>query len=361
MTKRVWILGAGFSAGLGGPLLPDLLSMRSWQSLRLAWRDPFQARSQELSLAYHLYHYGRGYPEGYCLDPFKSDGSHRGENYFRDAEDYLSWLDVDSEGRYANLVQRWWAARSMMDTPMPVEAALLKDVRREAKRIIAAECELFLKEAAESALGPYRRWAAKLTPDDAIITFNYDRVVEAVRPSTINVVGAGEEPRPDYPRLFKMHGSVDWTQKDGTITRMIGKSAVQDALAIPRYDPVMGMPGRSKDQQTATTFDKVWIQAGKALQDATSIHVIGYRIPESDPLSRDWLLKHLRRNKNPVVKMTLTLGSPGFDTDRLEAMLRMALRGRLAPTVPGSLRPRVLKMWAQDHLDSFAYGEGLEG
>src|SRR5262245_2969562 len=38
-TNRVWILGAGFSRSLGGPLLTDLLSQGEFLQLQARWGD----------------------------------------------------------------------------------------------------------------------------------------------------------------------------------------------------------------------------------------------------------------------------------------------------------------------------------
>jgi hypothetical protein len=53
-------------------------------------------------------------------------------------------------------------------------------VRTTARRLVAAECAAFLQhvDPTREQWRPYRRWAASLTPNDTVVTFNYDRVLE---------------------------------------------------------------------------------------------------------------------------------------------------------------------------------------
>jgi hypothetical protein len=100
--RRVWLLGAGFSASLGAPLLNDLLSFRVRRKLANAGflahsaeaLDPGPARgaARLQELVYALYHHGTGYPEGYLLDPHEpTPRSEKG--LWRHAEEYLERLD----------------------------------------------------------------------------------------------------------------------------------------------------------------------------------------------------------------------------------------------------------------------------
>lgn len=71
MTDRkiVWILGAGFSRSLGGPLLADLFS----QEKRLELKERYPEcdalwRFTEVVVASTLFAYGNGVPEGWLSE-----------------------------------------------------------------------------------------------------------------------------------------------------------------------------------------------------------------------------------------------------------------------------------------------------
>lgn len=64
--KVVWILGAGFSRPLGGPLLPQLLAVSSWVQLGSRFpRDKHPNLYVEgINEALVLYHHGRNFKDG---------------------------------------------------------------------------------------------------------------------------------------------------------------------------------------------------------------------------------------------------------------------------------------------------------
>src|SRR6187402_940335 len=163
MAKRVWILGAGFSRALGGPLLADMLSMRSWQRLKARWSGMFEVerlfQTGHQSLVYALYHYGRNCPEGYLLD---SDLGMSGEDLFSDAEDFLVQLSSPEQRFWEDLSKRAFRTfeRHGYKLIWPDELSLPR-LERAARRLMAAECEMFIDErAAEKGAiwEPFRRW-----------------------------------------------------------------------------------------------------------------------------------------------------------------------------------------------------------
>src|SRR5438128_8731818 len=86
-AKRVWILGAGFSRSLGGPLMTDLLSLAAWRLILATYRSVIP--KDDADLVFWLFHFGNGFPEG-SPDP-RIDIS--GEARWRDAEHFLEILD----------------------------------------------------------------------------------------------------------------------------------------------------------------------------------------------------------------------------------------------------------------------------
>src|SRR5512141_2600521 len=82
MAKRVWILGAGFSKPLGGPLLQDLLHLDVLDDLRRCYPDAQFGQLERAVL--HTYTVGREAPD--------SPGGKR--NFWSDAEQYLATLET---------------------------------------------------------------------------------------------------------------------------------------------------------------------------------------------------------------------------------------------------------------------------
>src|SRR6476646_2553358 len=109
--KRVWILGAGFSRSLGGPLMFDLLSLAARRRILRAY--PKYITPQDADRVFWLFHCGAGFPEG----PLHPDFEMRGERRWQDAEEVLDVLDsARTERAKAGLVEEVFSA--LRDHPM---------------------------------------------------------------------------------------------------------------------------------------------------------------------------------------------------------------------------------------------------
>lgn len=345
MSQRVWILGAGFSAGLGGPLLPDLLSMRSWQRLRAHWEELGPPYTHGFHAIYYLYHYGTGYPEGYCLG---DQNIGPGERLFLDAEDFL--VQLDRENAFVeHLIDRVKKAHFGTDTTAAFDALLKRDistdataVRAWASKLIAHECQFFLEDRDEGTWGPYERWAESLNDDDTIITFNYDRVIEELRPN-LNIVGTQEKDDRRVPTLLKMHGSVDWFREGPKIVQKPRSTSEVKA-------PLLGLPGRSKTADTRGIFKEIWERAKHKLSLANEIYIVGYGLPHSDADSRYALLEGLSRNQNSGLSVKLILGEDNFRVRRIAQTFNQLLVAQRHDKVD------VREQYAQDFLEPYALG-----
>ncbi len=360
----VWILGAGFSRGLGGPMLRDLLSLRSKRDLEARYRAPDAAQSVTNSTAamcvYFLYHHGRRYPEG---SPF---GAHRdppsGELVWQDAEEFLDHLDTaardprgPTEKRLLQLLRASMPEGKSQGVPL---------LRRAAWRIIAAECSAFLQNAdlELERWGPYARWASMLTREDTIVSFNYDRVLEVLAaqgraPLHVETrCDAGEIARTrtkNRALVLKLHGSVDWVPPeatDGAWTRSDDPEWAVSAGAD--RDVLMALPGPGKKLATHGVLAPLWDLATKALRDARTIVFVGYRFPPTDAHARQVLLDAISDNASRSTEgLTLhtVLGPQSRDDDeRLEQLLRYAIRG--------STRSRIVRnaLFAEDFFSVWA-------
>jgi hypothetical protein len=83
MAKRVWILGAGFSRPLGGPLLPDLMRPEVIANLDATYpAAPYQRDKGQHQVVLKTYGYGTNFQQG---RPRGTEGL-PGENIWSDAE-----------------------------------------------------------------------------------------------------------------------------------------------------------------------------------------------------------------------------------------------------------------------------------
>jgi len=253
MPKTVWILGAGFSASLGGPLLRDLFSKRMELELKAVFGITVETTNVSRWLAFHLYDYGVSDKRGLrlwrnaeeYLDRLDSaaptpDGdvqtykSSARDVLWRAVEQCLSSRDISALHKYRDNIQGN-AARSEE----------LNNILLEAKRWMAAECCAFLKTADPTSerWEPYRDWLATLTADDTVVTFNYDRVIETLVAhvkdeylrNKYQVLLPNESLANDCIHVLKLHGSVDWQRSNGTYWKSHDTSAIKaslDSIAI---------------------------------------------------------------------------------------------------------------------------------
>src|SRR5260221_9199477 len=92
MAKVAWILGAGFSAPLGGPLLKGLLTPSAWHQVKHEYGTRFPSVFRlEGAWASTLYQYGRKFELG---DLFPSISG--GEQLWGDAETFIDELDAEA-------------------------------------------------------------------------------------------------------------------------------------------------------------------------------------------------------------------------------------------------------------------------
>jgi hypothetical protein len=112
----------------------------------------------------------------------------------------------------------------------------------------------------------YVDWMRSLPDGDAIISFNYDRVVEIVRDREKREIS-----------LVKLHGSVPEAK---ALEGLVKQGRPVDSIKVP--GPL----------KIADLDSQVWKDAAEHLRTATRLVVVGYSFPESDPFGRNFILKH---------------------------------------------------------------------
>ena len=293
--STVWIIGSGFSKSLGGPLLNDLLSERSGNEAR--------ARLIELASAYgvidrlmmdaskpgdEIPNYHAVY-EVFAQHLRGSEESKGKAVHWENAEEFLTFVDSTSDDAARREILRGWLhARDDHD---------VGTFRRQVVRAIATECQ-FVQTASvknDEAWSPYIRWANRLdAKTDAIITFNYDLVLETLGDSKLapqlhrrGVASRAPGTDLSYVPIYKLHGSVDWyhSAQGEFRTDIDFLRAINSGLS-----PLIGTPGIGKRAVRDRFLGSIWNKAWMMLQQADVIVFLGYRSPPSDPDARTFIL-----------------------------------------------------------------------
>jgi hypothetical protein len=192
--RVVWILGAGFSVPLGGPLFKDLIS---WQTL-----DAYVGLTDQLGGADCM-----DWGDAVVFIYRAGLAPHR--QWWRDAEQFLDVLDVlrrpdpgtlafriqnemskiADEGKFPDHGQEYAVK---IDVRSILTNLDFKRLRLEAIRFVAGACSHFLIAAdatkdskleyvrTSEVWEPYIRWSGMLQRGDTVITFNYDRVLRVL-------------------------------------------------------------------------------------------------------------------------------------------------------------------------------------
>jgi hypothetical protein len=356
MARTVWILGAGFSRPLGGPLLGQLLTPASQMQIRGAF--PKQDAS-----------YRRLYddPADLVRALYTAHGPHAAlpAKHWDDAEAFLEALDAAANGTPGT------PSVSVVNTLLKVmrisgDLPPISSIASAARRLLAAECSAFLKDSdpKTETWGPYTRWARSLTAGDAVVSFNYDRVVETARDAAsggkiVEVVPPGRTADSDDVPLLKLHGSVDWRLTSNGLEKTehpdFGLTCADDELVI-------ASPGPTKQRVTREVLSKLWDEALIRIRHAEVVVFVGYRFPPSDSQARRRLIGALIENESPHLVLRTVLGpdTTNRDTLRLKGLLEYAMTAaRRAPfNGPGERKyaVRVHPMGAEDFLDLFEQG-----
>ncbi len=374
MARIVWILGAGFSRSLGGPLLGNLLTPEAAELIQLA----YGGHAPELFGDYpdavrRLYWYGFR-RDGRGLVHWTESGA---ENLWQDAEQYLDYLDTAAQfdcparARVLGLLLR--VAESL-----PNECETLKKLTTLGRRLLAAECCAFMEGVANLSeqWAPYRRWLQKGLFEwgkDTVITFNYDLVPEMVAHAldrrdwfqykALSDVDAPLLRNDKISLLLKLHGSVNWTiehDNSGNPTGVNTDSGIHAALECPAHKLAIAGPGPGKQALSKGVFKPYWDLALGAIKEADAIVFVGYRFPPTDAEARERLLDAIRDNQNQYVAIHTVLG-PNIQSDdsrRLFGLIRHALIGGGRRRCPAGQEPQYQPqksynieqqpMWAED-------------
>ncbi|MFT5323140.1 MAG: hypothetical protein ACI8P0_000986 [Planctomycetaceae bacterium] len=356
MSKRVWILGAGFSAPLGGPLLNDLFSQKMESDLESHYGWKADRKNPANWIAVNLFRWGLGERVHTAGD----SGETQGRRLWQHAEEYLDRLDsaLHSRGSKEDVICKAIKAAAGFETSFvdwiekTGKTDLLKSVVLAGKRWMAGECCVFLKDAdlGTERWTPYKNWAKALTADDAILTFNYDTVLE-----TLITNGHGDLVISD-PRLgsittqttpvFKLHGSVDWKYSSKEQERFFYVDEPESCMTQTLDSFGMATPGPSKKIATGQ-LKPLWDRALEYLKEASYVYFVGYRFPESDTEAMRALLTAMKQGSKARTVITSVILGPDTNDDRVQR-----LDGLIKETLKKP--PVVLPLYAQDFMTTYA-------
>jgi hypothetical protein len=319
MSGTVWILGAGFSKSLGGPLLDDLFAGWLVKDIRVK----FPAFAEQ--------------PLADVTSKLVARFEEQQHTLWRDAEDYLDRLESAVEqGRGSDA---WTVMTEIMRMNHGLEFVL-----NSTRRLFAASCSAFLKDCdpGTERWRPYRDWFARIHFNDTIITFNYDGVLEALNDTIREKLWfylPGEMDASGVP-VLKLHGSVDWRRTGGGMFERTGDPFF--AVSSPPSEFAIATPGPRK-QSLVNELDQLWRKAESSIESARRIVFLGYRFPETDAESRRRLLSAIHRKVGGAFQMQTILG-PDTTSDksrRLEKLLYAASANHPVESLP---------MYAEDYL-----------
>jgi len=366
VSKRVWILGAGFSQPLGGPLLKDLFRLEPSNSCEATFpNDLFPNLSESMLALQTGFYWGR-----------KEAG------YWDDAEQFLGFIDDAYAGSDAikrkklnTLVGQarrpHWLERYELKIAdlCPRTGPLLETLDKVARRAFAAQCESFFLNrhpTEEEVWSPFVKWVNSLSATtDAVITFNYDRVLEMLDPAGTSLQVLLPDQTEDGKRVpvYRLHGGVSWELQEGRILHS------EDPLALlksPQAQIAIAAPGRAKVQFVGAHFEKLWKRAEEHLSRATTVFFVGYGFPKSDSMALRRVLDALKLKgcSDPVRDFHIVLGPETTSvTQRVVALLQACTSGRCLRMVPPTepmrgpvegyfslLRIKQHPLWTQDFL-----------
>src|ERR1700738_3807779 len=267
----VYIIGAGFSAGLGYPLTSDLLQ-RLWPRLK---NKDFRERLRKVIEFHH---------HGFDSKSFSS---------FPNVEQLLSQMEVNYQVFDAS---RTYTGKFTKEELQTIQQQFLLEVADWFHALAGTER---MKRAEKQWLGKFRD---RVVEDRAaVISFNWDLVLDKLLfGDRLDAASYGfPEVRSDTPVLLKPHGSLNWFEdKPGKFIKERMRFAVhsegassvyafRDLTRAPdtthgrTYRPLIIPPVYLKKFDDPI-FTQLWRRATSELSTAKKVVFLGYSMPDAD-------------------------------------------------------------------------------
>ena len=195
---------------------------------------------------------------------------------------------------------------------------------------------------------PYWDWLRLVCPNDWIISFNYDLLVETLLKASTKPLGKArkknfeQEPivvlaptdeAPSFPgraKMLKLHGSVDWKR---TSVGYVQTENGRFALTCADEEIGIASPGSNKLLESNDGLKPLWTLADAALRQCDAIVLLGYRFPPSDAHARRTIVSALaahsdkKHHRNAHVVLMNNSPEAGRTAGILEYAMKRSGRG----------------------------------
>lgn len=261
----VFIIGAGVSASCGIPVAKDI------------FREAMEARvfgsEDDWELVRKLL--------DYLYPSFQTSGK-----FYPNVEEFLNQVEMG---------QRFNSENFFRSTYWPPQK--LKRVNAITLCSIASLIRNRMKDSSKQAY--IRKFVHEfIQPGDVVITFNWDTTVEKALEDhpTIRAIkdvyaGYGKSELEQGIVLLKPHGSIDWEAK---ILLEASNTAGRTRRLFDSH-PLMVPPISDKDFGLPY-MKEIWRSVHDAIEEATTIYVLGFSLPPEDQFARFVIRRAVRNN-----------------------------------------------------------------
>ena len=226
------------------------------------------------------------------------------EQYYRDIE---TRLELGTFAKSANRPMNWNARREDLEE-------LIRRV------LIQTTCEMNEGPAKVKASSLHKVVLKRIEKDDALLTFNYDTLIEESMPKTtslwtpregygINVTGVKhawasnwfsshniEPEKKASVKLFKLHGSINWRLDVNNKVILKKRPYVVKARGgNPNYENAAFLPPGWHKRVNKQPYSTIWRNARLEMERCKTLVIVGYSLPDTDLIARALFLEAGRR------------------------------------------------------------------
>jgi len=228
------------------------------------------------------------------------------EQYYRDIE---TRMELSRFAKTANRPKDWNTRRENLEE-------LIRRV------LIQTTCEMNEGSARVNPSKIHKAILAKLKRGDALITYNYDTLIEESMPQDeslwtpregygIDVTGITHEWSKKWflnrnissrtkarVRLHKLHGSLNWRLNQ--INKVVIKKrpyVVKSRNGSPNFEEAAFLPPGWHKRIDRRPYNIIWRNARLELEKCKSVVIIGYSLPDTDLIARAIFLEVARVRK----------------------------------------------------------------
>jgi hypothetical protein len=226
------------------------------------------------------------------------------EQYYRDIE---TRLELGTFAKSANRPMNWNARREDLEE-------LIRRV------VIQTTCEMNEGPARVKTSSLHKVVLKRIEKADALLTFNYDTVIEESMPKMISLwtprEGYGidvtgvkntwankwfsshnvEPEKKAGVKLFKLHGSINWRLDiNNKVVLKKRPYVVKARRSNPNYESAAFLPPGWHKRINNQPYSAIWRNARLEMERCKTLVIIGYSLPDTDLIARALFLEAARR------------------------------------------------------------------